>query len=33
MCNNKECAAYLKKNPAYNRLMKELQKNGKAMEG
>lgn len=26
MCNNKECANYLKNNPAYERLMKELQK-------
>lgn len=26
MCNNKECAHYLKNNPAYGRLMKELQK-------
>lgn len=26
MCNNKECANYLKQNPAYNRYMKELQK-------
>lgn len=24
MCNNRECAAYLKKNPAYGRLMKEF---------
>lgn len=30
MCNDKECAAYLKKNPAYSRLMKELQKKWKS---
>ena len=26
MCNNGECAAYLKRNPAYSRCMKELRK-------
>ncbi len=30
MCNNGECAAYLKKNSAYSRLMKELQKKWKS---
>lgn len=30
MCNNRECAAYLKKNSAYSRLMKELQKKWKS---
>jgi uncharacterized protein (TIGR02679 family) len=29
MCNNRECAIYLKKNLAYGRLMKELQKKWK----
>lgn len=30
MCNNRECAVYLKKNSAYSRLMKELQKKWKS---
>ena len=30
MCNNKECAGYLKKNEAYARLMSELRKKWKS---